>query len=160
MTSTPDPAAPVTDPVLHSTTELGISAAIAFDYFTEPELLTQWLTAAANVDRGVGGRYELFWMPDDPKNNSTMGCKITAWAPGELLAFHWKSPAQFKAFANVVDPLTHVVVTFITHDRGCRVHLVHSGWRSSPEWDQARLWQARAWSVAFDQWRSLLSAET
>ncbi|MEC9407508.1 MAG: SRPBCC domain-containing protein [Pseudomonadota bacterium] len=155
MTSQDDPVAEATDKVLHCRAELAAPVREVFDHFTRPELLCKWLCATAHVDREIGGRYELFWVPDDPENNSTIGCRVTAWAPGELLAFHWRSPAQFKAFANVADPLTHVVVSFAPTARGCRVHLVHSGWRRTPDWEEARQWQARAWSVAFEQLEAL-----
>jgi hypothetical protein len=71
--------------------------------------------------------------------------------PGQLLAFQWRSPMQFKSFANTADPLTHVVVTVVAEGSGARVHLVHSGWHSSPEWEEARAWQEMAWTGAFKE---------
>jgi hypothetical protein len=50
--------------------------------------------------------------------------------------------------ANGADPLTHVVVSFHPRDAGSRVYLVHSGWRSGPEWEEAHRWQEAAWSGA------------
>src|SRR5258708_26915130 len=81
----------------------------AFAMFTENEHLQAWLTRCADIEPVVGGRYELFWDPDDPEHNSTLGCKITAIEPDTLLAFEWKGPAQMR-FMNEVDPLTHVAV--------------------------------------------------
>jgi hypothetical protein len=53
------------------------------------------------------------------------------------------------------DPLTHVTVSFASCDDGSEpcteVHLVHSGWRSSPEWEEARQWFERAWSNVFEE---------
>jgi uncharacterized protein YndB with AHSA1/START domain len=77
-----------------------------------------------------------------------MGCRLTAVDPPALLAFEWKSPKQFKSFANAADPLTHVVVLFFPSSRGTNVHLMHSGWRSFLEWRQAADSQLRAWSLA------------
>jgi hypothetical protein len=31
--------------------------------------------------------------------------------------------------------------------RGTSVHLLHSRWRSAPEWEEARSWRERAWSL-------------
>jgi len=45
---------------------------IDFRMFTENKLLEDWLTV--KVDEG--GKYELFWTPGDPNNNSTIGCRI------------------------------------------------------------------------------------
>ena len=147
-----------TDKVIHLSVLLTVSPAEAFDYFKNPTLLTQWLTGAADVEEHVGGKYELFWQPNDRENNSTIGCKITAFEFGQLLAFQWKSPVQFKSFANVADPLTHVVVSFVPESNGTRVHLIHSGWRSSPEWDAALTWQENAWRGAFEELERLVSS--
>jgi len=145
------PVAPAVDRVIHVSGLVAVPPASAFAYFTSPTLLTQWLTAAADVEERVGGKYELFWQPDDRDNNSTIGCRVTALAPGQLLAFQWRSPKQFKSFANTADPLTHVVVTFVSEGSGTRVHLIHSGWRNSPEWEEARAWQEKAWTGAFEE---------
>lgn len=151
MNESRDLVAPVTDRLIHVTTLLAVQPARAFEYFTRADLLTAWLTAAAEVEPTVGGKYELFWEPSDRENNSTIGCRVTALQVDQFVAFQWRSPKQFKAFANGADPLTHVVVVFIPEGKGTRVHLVHSGWRSSPEWEDARIWQERAWSRAFKE---------
>lgn len=118
--------------------------------FTVKELLESWLTRAAEVEPAAGGKYELFWEPEDRENNSTIGCCMTAVEPNEFLSFEWRSPKQYKHFANTADPLTHAAVFFSSDDEeNTRVHLVHSGWRSSPQWEEARAWQERAWESAF-----------
>ena len=122
----------------------------AFRFFTEKKLLQNWLTAIADVEPVVGGKYELFWDPENTEDNSTIGCKITAIERDKLIAFEWKSPKQFKQFANSADPLTHVVISFIPIEDLTEIHLVHSGWRNTPEWEEARIWQERAWKVAFN----------
>ena len=101
-------------------------------------MLESWLTELANVEPMVGGKYELFWDPKDKENNSTIGCRVTAIEPDRFISFEWRSPKQFKQFANNADPLTHVVVFFIPDGDATDVHVVHSGWRSSPEWEEAR----------------------
>jgi hypothetical protein len=55
-----------------------------------------------------------------------------------------------RPMANGADPLTHVVVTFLEESPGTRIRLLHSGWRSDTRWDEARVWQERAWRVAFE----------
>jgi uncharacterized protein YndB with AHSA1/START domain len=151
MHETRSPIAPVVDNVIHIATLVAATPDGAFAYFTKPARLTQWLTAAAEVEERVGGRYELFWQPDDRENNSTIGCRLTAFVPGQLLAFQWRSPRQFKSFANTADPLTHVVVAFVPEGSATRVHLIHSGWRSGAAWEEARAWQEKAWAGAFEQ---------
>jgi len=56
---------------------------------------------------------------------------------------------MFKHFANDADPLTHVCVSFIENDCVTTIHLIHSGWRSTLEWEEARVWQEQAWNAAF-----------
>lgn len=138
------------DQVIHLSSRLSCDAHQAFEMFTVNAKLQTWLTEVVNVELRVGGHYELFWEPEDRENNSTIGCRITALENDQCLAFEWRSPKQFKHFANQADPLTHVVVFFIPIQNGTQVHLIHSGWRSSPEWIEAMQWQERAWRMAFD----------
>jgi uncharacterized protein YndB with AHSA1/START domain len=149
MQTSRTPVDPVSDLVLLKSAVLPIQASSCFRLFTEPELLKTWLCEEATVECRVGGRYELYWEPSDPENDSTIGCRITAYEPDQLLAFQWRSPKQFKSFANVADPLTHVVVTFHAVDDCAKVTLVHSGWRSTAEWVEAAQWQSVAWDYAF-----------
>jgi uncharacterized protein YndB with AHSA1/START domain len=142
---------PVSDRVVHVAAELALPPDAAWDLFTTQRGLESWLAPAAEVELRVGGRYALYWQPQDRENDSTIGCAITALAPGEMIAFQWRSPVMFKRFANGADPLTHVVVSFAPHGAGTRVHLVHSGWRSTPAWEEARAWQERAWRSAFSE---------
>lgn len=131
----------------------------AFDFFTEGNRLEMWLTEAAEVEPRLMGKYELFWEPHDRENNSTIGCRITAITTNQLLAFDWKSPKQFKHFANFADPLTHVVITFISRGNSTDVHVVHSGWRSTPEWQEARAWQEKAWRGVLERLEKLVNGE-
>lgn len=139
------------DKVIHLKARVNCGTRCAFEMFTVKRRLESWLTAEANVDLRIGGSYELFWQPEDKENNSTVGCRITAIEPEKFISFEWRSPKQYKHFANNADPLTHVVVFFVPQGAVTEVHLVHSGWRSSPQWEEARLWQERAWRVAFKE---------
>jgi uncharacterized protein YndB with AHSA1/START domain len=123
--------------------------------FTVNEMLESWLTVIADVEARPGGKYELFWDPENRENNSTIGCRITALEKDKFIAFEWKGPTQFKHFMNNVVPLTHVLVFFIPctegSEHGTEVHLIHTGWGKSDEWEQARTWFAKAWQAAFDR---------
>jgi uncharacterized protein YndB with AHSA1/START domain len=134
---------------------LPVSQSTAFRLFTEKNFLENWLTSLADVEPRLGGKYELFWDPGNPEDNSTYGCRITAFGQNRLLAFDWKGPVQFKAFMNTTDPLTHVTVFFSACDDDAKkcsdVVLVHSGWGSASNWVEARQWQQRAWEGAFDE---------
>lgn len=138
----------VDDLVIVRQVDLPLPVASSFALFSSATALASWLCRQADVEPCVGGRYALYWDPADPENDSTIGCRVTALDEPRLIAFQWRSPRQFKPFANDADPLTHVVVTFHDLAGATRVTLLHSGWRSSPEWRQAAAWQAVAWDHA------------
>jgi uncharacterized protein YndB with AHSA1/START domain len=138
------------DKIIHLSLKLRCDSHHAFELFTDNQLLESWLVDVAEVELIISGKYELFWEPDDRENNSTIGCKITALETDQLIAFEWRSPKQYKHFANNADPLTHVVVSFYPEGEWTTVHLVHSGWRGTPEWEEARQWQEQAWGIAFN----------
>lgn len=145
------------DKILKHTVKLDCDVKRCFDFFTHNELLQLWLCPLADVEPEVGGKYELFWNPDDKENDSTIGCRITAIEPGKYLSFEWKGPSQFKHFMNNADPLSHVVVFFIPLSTDGKwsscteVNLIHSGWRNSDNWEEARLWFQNAWSRSFEE---------
>lgn len=131
----------------------------AFEFFTSNKHLEKWLTKVADVEPKVGGKYELFWNPEDKQNDSTIGCKILAIVDGKLLCFEWKGPKQFKRFVNTVRPLTNVTVFFISDSKGTEIHLLHTGWRDSPEWEEARQWFDKAWKMALEELRRYAGKE-
>lgn len=145
--------------IIHKSARLPCDPAEAFRLFSTSEGLATWLVGAADVEARTGGKYELFWDPADRENDSTIGCKVTAMDPDRLLAFEWKGPRQYKHFMNEADPLTHVVVAFSPDADGTVVHLVHSGWRGTPEWEEARQWFDRAWEQAFMRLQEKTSAD-
>ena len=123
----------------------------AFDLFTVNELLENWLTEKAEVDPKVGGKYELFWEPENRENNSTIGCRITGIEKNKFLSFDWKGPVDFQSFMNVADPLTHVIVFLSQNEKDpnkTSIHLFHTGWRKDTEWQEARNYFENAWSKA------------
>ena len=123
--------------------------------FTDNKLLESWLTVHAEVDPIQDGKYELFWNPEDRENDSTIGCTVTAIEPHRFLSFTWKGPKEFKRFMNEVEPLTQVFVMFWPsqglESQSTDVRLIHSGWRSSVEWVEARNYFERNWSAAFEK---------
>ena len=149
------------DKIIHLEARLKCDPSRAYAMFTENARLESWLAAKADVEPHVGGKYELFWQPDTPEDNSTLGCKVTAVAQGALIAFEWRGPVQFKPFMNHADPLTHVVVSFATCADGgtpCTdVHLIHTGWRNSPEWEAAREYFVKAWGSALESLKQCIN---
>ena len=126
----------------------------AFALFTLDTHLEKWLTQEADIEPIVGGKYELFWNPNDKENDSTIGCKILTIVQNKLLCFEWKGPKQFKTVMNQVNPLTTVTVFFLSHQEETEIHLLHTGWRDSSNWEKARKWFEKAWSNVLSQLRN------
>ena len=148
------------DKIIHCSIRVKCDTQRAFEMFTKNDLITKWLPSVAEIETKVGGKYELFFDPNDREDNSTIGCKVTTIEPNSLLSFEWKGPIQFKNFMNNSDPLTHVVVSFVDRSEGSEpstdVHLVYSGWRSSAEWEEARVYFDKAWKGAFEKMSTVI----
>ena len=135
----------------------------AFEFFTINKHLEQWLTKEADIEPRVGGKFELFWVPEDKENDSTIGCKILAFQHDKFLNFEWKGPKQYKHFMNTARPLTHVVVYFLPmasdtpNSSFTEVHLIHTGWHNTEEWEEARVWFENAWAKAFEKLSELVN---
>ncbi|MEQ8363291.1 MAG: SRPBCC domain-containing protein [Cyclobacteriaceae bacterium] len=150
------------DKIITIVTILDCSPEIAFGYFSENELLEKWLTAKADVVMKPGGKFELFWTPDDPDltNNSTYGCKVLAVDKPNYLNIEWKGNAEQKSFMNSVRPLTNVTVIFTKMDSTrTKVTLVHTGWRLGEEWEATRLYFTNAWSGALMELETLVNKD-
>ena len=131
--------------------EIDCDRETAFNMFTKNDLLERWLTEKADVDPKVGGKYELFWVPENRESNSTIGCKITGMDRDKFISFDWKGPVDFELFMNSADPLTHVIVLFSQNESDSNktvIHLFHTGWRNDSEWQKARNYFENAWSKA------------
>jgi uncharacterized protein YndB with AHSA1/START domain len=139
------------DKIIYKSVKLNCNAQKAFEMFTENHNLEKWLTQLADVEPKMSGKYELFWNPEDRESDSTIGCKVLAIESGKFLAFEWKGPKPFKHFMNSAKPLTHVIAFFIASAKGTEVHLLHTGWRDSAEWDEARRWFEKAWTKALEE---------
>ncbi|MFZ0390367.1 MAG: SRPBCC domain-containing protein [Calditrichia bacterium] len=139
------------DKIIVQTAVLACRPEKAFQLFTDNGHLENWLTAKAEVEPRTGGKYELFWEPDDPDNNSTIGCRILAVERPHFLNFEWKGPKQFKDFMNTARPLTNVTVLFIPQEAGTMVTLIQTGWREAGDWEKARQYFVNAWKGAFSQ---------
>ncbi|MEQ5790669.1 SRPBCC domain-containing protein [Muricauda sp. NFXS6] len=139
------------DKVIVETATLSCNREVAFQMFTENEHLENWLTNEADVELKIGGKYELFWEPNNPEDNSTIGCKVLGFERLHYILFEWKGPKQYKSVMNDVRPLTQVIVFFREVDNKTKVTLIHSGWRDSKVWEEARQYFVQAWSAALKQ---------
>jgi len=132
----------------------------AFSYFADNNLLTKWLTMKADVEMKEGGKYELFWTPDDPDltNNSTYGCKVLSFDRPYYINIEWRGNAEQKSFMNNVRPLTNVTIIFSQlAATKTKVTLLHTGWRQDENWEAARQYFIKAWTAAFQQLETIVN---
>lgn len=135
-----------------------IPVADAWSYWTSNQRLETWLTVKANVQPKIGGAYELFWNPQTPNENSTIGCKITTIVPNKLLAFEWKGAVPFADIMNVEPLPTWASVSFENVSPSqTAIHFRHTGWSDSAHWQEARKWQQGAWNGAFQEIKKILT---
>lgn len=126
----------------------------------DPAQAGSWFAAKATIVPERGGAYELFWRPDTPEHESTIGCRITAIAPPRYLAFTWRGPDVLSALMNEGDPPpppTHVTFALARADGGTRLLVRHVGFGSGDDWAQARAWHERAWGPILDNLAALLA---
>jgi len=145
------------DKIILQTASLNCSVEKSFEMFTQNQMLESWLTTKADVEPKIGGKYELFWEPEDPENNSTISCKILALDKPNYLNFEWTGPKQYKHFMNNASPLTNVTVVFIADAGSTKVALIHTGWRDTADWEQARQYFINAWKGAFSKLEKIIN---
>jgi uncharacterized protein YndB with AHSA1/START domain len=132
----------------------------AFDVFTQ-EIAAWWRPSglfqltprgdgALRFEPGENGRL-VTTLPNG--KNFEIG-RVTAWAPGERLAFTWRQ-ATFAP-----DQVTHVDVRFEAVDHETRVIVEHRGWDAIPQDHAARhgFPLAATQMRLAEHWRALLGA--
>ncbi len=83
-----------------------------FEYWTKPELVTQWWSISAEIEPCLGGFYHFFW----PQTNWHLRGLYTAFQPGQRLAFTWRwghHPVQelvLVAFEPFAEHGTHMII--------------------------------------------------
>lgn len=150
----------MTDKIIISNAVLNCTIDTAFNYFAENDLLTKWLTNKADVEMKEGGKYELFWTPEDPDptNNSTYGCKVLAVERPFYFSIEWTGNAEQKNFMNKERPLTNVTVLFSQLESNkTQVTLIHTGWRQGENWEAARQYFIKAWAGTLKQLEVLVN---
>jgi uncharacterized protein YndB with AHSA1/START domain len=148
------------DKIIHCKVRLNCNQKRSFEMFTNNSDVQSWLAELADIEPYVGGKYELFWDPDNKTINSTIDCKITAVDNNKLLCFEWKGPVQFEHIMNKAVPLTHVSVLFLpddNNDNSTEVHLIHTGWGSDEDWEKARRWFDSVWTNALESLKSYVN---
>ncbi len=131
--------------------------------WTDPAKAGTWFAAGANIVAERGGAYELFWRPETPDHDSTIGCRITAIAPRRYLAFTWRGPDELGQVMNEGDPPpppTHVTVLLSPTSSGTDVRIQHTGFGDDLAWGEAVAWHERAWAACLANLEALLAGRS
>ncbi|WP_455903674.1 SRPBCC family protein [Microbacterium sp.] len=126
----------------------------AFEMWTDADELQGWLGINARIQLELGGRYELYFMPDAPLGEQgSEDCKVLSFEPGRMLSFSWNAPPHLN---RTRDRHTHVVVYFDAHgDAQTRLRLVHGGFPVSGllddlQWEETIAYFTAAWPKLVD----------
>ncbi|MCI4345251.1 MAG: SRPBCC domain-containing protein [Thermoplasmata archaeon] len=127
--------------------------------FTDQDRIAKWLCSKANIVLEEGGAYELFWDPEHPEGNSTLGCRIQSLEEEYSLRTDWRGPPEFADVMNATPLPTTLFVRFqpLGPSRS-RLHLEHLGWGEGDRWTAARAWQQQSWDSALVKLRPLLES--
>jgi uncharacterized protein YndB with AHSA1/START domain len=131
-----------------------------WEALVDPAQAGTWFAARASIVPERGGAYELFWRPEDPEHQSTIGCRITAIAPCRYLAFTWRGPDELSALMNDGDPPpppTHVTFSLTRASEGTDLRVRHVGFAENEAWSRAVAWHERAWAAILGNLEALLA---
>jgi uncharacterized protein YndB with AHSA1/START domain len=118
--------------------------------WTTKEGSQSFFARRANVELGIGGRYEmLFNLEAPPGSQGSERCTILSYLPQEMLSFTWNAPPKFPDLRH-----EHTWVVVQIHPRGdshSTVALAHLGWRSGSEWQQVHDYFVEAWDLVLNR---------
>ncbi len=136
-----------------NTIERSISCEISIDRtidevwgaWTTEEGIRSFFAPACNIEIKPKGAYEiLFDLGAAQGSQGGEGMIILAVQEPEMLSFTWNAPPHLK---NVRGHMTHVTVRLEEiGPRKTKVSLIHDGWGSGEEWDQAFEYFQIAWN--------------
>jgi len=154
----PDAASESDKTIVRSAT-VDATPAEAWRAWTTTEGMTEWWVEEADIELKIGGKFELYMLPDQPEyagNRGTEGCTILAYAPERMLAATWNAPPSFPEQRA---QHTRITVLFEPVEDGTKteVTLIHSGWPADGMADRTSKWPRvyqyfeAAWTFVFDR---------
>ena len=115
-----------------------------WDVWTTEDGAKTFFAPDCKIDLVPGGVYEMYFDLTSPEGlRGGEGCRFLAIQPEEMLSFTWNAPPNLPI---VRDQYTHVTVWFESKPDGTKVSLIHDGWGTGGEWDQAYHYFDRAWN--------------
>ncbi len=154
----PDAASESEKTIVRSAT-INATPAEVWRAWTTSEGMTEWWVEEANIELKIGGKFELYMLPDNAEfegNRGSERCTILAYAPERMLSATWNAPPNFseQRFQH-----TRITLLFEPVEDGARtkVTLIHSGWPKdgmndkTSKWPQVYQYFESAWTFVFDR---------
>lgn len=155
-------AASESDKTIIRTATINATPAEAWRAWTTSEGMTEWWVEEADIELKIGGKFELYMLPDQPDfkgNRGSERCTILAYAPERMLSATWNAPPTFpdQRFRH-----TRITILFEPVDGGekTKVTLIHGGWPKdgladkSTKWPQVYQYFEAAWTFVIDRMTS------
>ena len=102
-----------------------------------------FLAPDCKIELYPDGMYEIYFDPKAPYGKrGGEGLRILAIQPMKMFSFTWNAPPNLP---EVRDHRTYVVIRLIPEKEGIRVTLLHNGWGTGGQWDEAFSYFQRAW---------------
>lgn len=138
------PYDPAAERVIRAEVIVPASADDVWQAWSTAEGVRSFFAPDCRVELEIGGAYEMYFDPSAPYGErGGEGVRILAIEPRKMLSFTWNAPPHLP---EVRPQHTAVVVRLLAlADGRTRVTLIHSGWGSSEQWDQAYRYFAVAW---------------
>ena len=121
--------------------------------------MTEWWVEEADIERKIGGKYELYMLPDEPQfagNRGSERCTILAYAPERMLSTTWNAPPTYAEHRFEHTRIT-LLLEPVADGSKTTVTLIHSGWPASgwtergSTWPQVFQYFEGAWTFVFDR---------
>ena len=116
--------------------------------WTRAEETQKWLAPKAVIEFKPGGAYEFFWN-EDPRIDSTLGCKLLRLQPERGLIFEWQGKEEFLSmFLPPEGTRTIIKVIFSANQMRTSVTVEQEETRDLPNWEAYDSWMSGAWNMA------------
>jgi uncharacterized protein YndB with AHSA1/START domain/uncharacterized protein YciI len=134
--------------VINKAVTIAAPVADVWGAWTTSEGMASFFAKASTIELRVGGRYELYIVPDAPAGSrGSEGCHILSYVPKEMLSFEWNAPPSIPSLRDA-GVKTFVVLRFDELGaRQTRVRLSHLGMGEGEAWDKYYAYFDRAWDV-------------
>ncbi len=114
--------------------------------WTTTEGISSFFAPDADIELKVGGKFELYFMPDAPVGQrGAEGTKVLSFLPKEMLSFEWSAPPAVPTLRDA-NMRNWVVLRF--EELGpaeVKLHVTHLGWGEGEDWDACFDYFSKAW---------------